>query len=503
MNIIQIPDFKHPDWNTTSYNNLIEPIFSPNGTTDGVVTFNPKNDGWSYIFSYKDIAPKVQNETYDVSIWINTDDVDFNIKFYTADNIEAGRIYGPLKSINNYDKTFEQWKRISWTFVNPENSESDSISFQMSVKTSFSYSLYLPELYVFGTRPSIDSEYNFVDLYKNKINAVVNIVMESDTGAFYSGSGAFISDDGYIITAAHVVLAGETAPEPYAKNVYVQIYPENDVLNAEIIGVDRIYDIAIIKVDVTSRNYFEWENSRDINIGEYAITLGQPLGVHTQAITTGVVRENKGSDYSWMPESVLIDGEIGPGNSGGPVISMREKIIGVLSWGFADSGFEMNGAISSSIAKKIADYIISKYKGDGEEPPYKSDYPSAYIGINYSPINIFDVIFSNLNKVEGVMINSLVVGSPADSVNLQINDVIIKANGLTVGKMNNQEPLGPLIHFTTIGQSINIDVLKSPDYDTVINMDVNVVSLPPEHDFVFSSTKNIKKLKNKEMVCFC
>jgi S1-C subfamily serine protease len=495
MNLIQIPNFEHPDWNKNAYNTLITSENSPTGSTNGVITFNLNDNSSSYIFCYLDIAPQIPEQQYNVSVWIKTDDPNCQIRFYTADNSESGRIYGNFESVTSIN----EWKKIMWTFVNPLNSQSDSISFQLVAQTQYTYSMFSPELsdYIPVSPPpnTITVSPDFGIIYNNNCYSIVNILMKNSTGSYSSGSGCFISDDGFILTAAHVVTDGPLPPEPYADIVYIHTFPENDIITAEIIGVDRTYDVAVLKVILNGRGYLELEDSRDIKIGEYAITLGQPLGVHVQSITTGVIRENKGSDYNWMPESVLIDGEIGPGNSGGPVLSSREKIIGILSWGYTQSGFELNGAISSHVIQPIVDYIIDNYRNNG----IKGDYPTSYIGINYNPVDMFDIVTSNLNKVEGVIILDVINDSPADIAGIKVTDVVIKANGKVVGKMNNQEPLGPLIHFTTIGSDITLDILVAPNYDQVITKIITTVSLPFQYDFLFADTKKIDWIRKNHL----
>ena len=290
-----------------------------------------------------------------------------------------------------------------------------------------------------------------------------------------------------------------SVPEPYVKNVWVHVYPENTVHSATIIGVDRIFDVAVLKVNLTNRVHFNWSDSRDLKVASPIAALGQPYGDHVQSITVGVTRENKGQDFSWMPESVISDFDTVGGNSGGPVINVSGDVVGILSWGYGDSTYQISGAIASHLAKQISDNIISRHLSGGTPP---LNYASSYLGVNFSPINMYNTLFTipALSRVEGVRVISVANGSPAKSAGLKAGDVITHANGIIVGKNNNQFPLGTIVHFTPRGGNIALTVRRTNNgYGNPVTINVTTTAIPGGRDIIFSNVQTIGKLLEGEM----
>ena len=117
------------DYQSSIVFNEIEP---PVGINSPTVGFNRGNTS-GYWYSYGDYAPQDPNVTYTVSMYVKTLDSNFNINYYTADNSETGRVWGPYINVPNNGN----WNRIVWpSFQNPSNSQSDSLSFNFSYNKS-------------------------------------------------------------------------------------------------------------------------------------------------------------------------------------------------------------------------------------------------------------------------------------------------------------------------------------------------------------------------------
>lgn len=334
-------------------------------------------------------------------------------------------------------------------------------------------------------------------VYKSKINAVVNIFGVSTVGQGYYGSGFFVSADGYIVTAGHVAVSGTTVPEPYARNIYVQIYPENTVVTAVIVGVDRKYDVAVLKVPVTGRTFLQWADSRNANIGSVVAAIGAPMGAHVQNVTMGVISDNKCQDYSWMPESITSDVSIIGGNSGGPLLTDVGTVIGIVSWAIINDSYELSGAISSNVARLIADSIIARHK-QGDTGAL--DFPSSYLGVEFSPVDIYTAVSRGLARVEGVRITAVAPGSSAAAGGLQVGDVVLAVNGHSVGRNNSQEPFGTIIHFAPAGSPLNMTVNRA---GRSINLAPRVVAMPPTQDVLFANKQTLQKLVEGTETAFC
>ena len=518
-NLIRIYDLTDKYWNKETYNVMLPPENNPYGNKNGVVTFRFKKKS-SYCYSYLSNLTMIPRRKYTCTLWVKTDDPAFRVQMYTGHNKQKGRVWGKpiLAPINN-------WVKLTWHFVNPAGSKAYCVSFRLRGNNNSRYrshSLYNPVIVPFGTEineenkteenkteenktetklVSTDNLSNvFSVIYERYIDTVVNIMVDAKDGNTYRGTGFFISNDGYIATAGHVVVAGNTTPEPFVKKVYVTIYPENILLEGKVVGVDRLYDVGVIKIDIPGnavRDYLQWYNSRDVKIGSYAVTIGHPLGHHVQSITSGIVSENKGQDYSWMPESLIVDFSIIGGNSGGPVINKEGKAIGIVSWGYDVGNFSLNGSIGSYVAKKVVDNLILRHK-NGETSPMI--FKTGYMGIYFRPIGMYETVNLGLNSIQGMQVISVASGSPAKTAGLKANDVILKANDKLVGKFNNQELLGSIIHFTPIGQTIRLVVKRG---SLTLNINVPVIQIPPSKDYIFANTQTIQKLMKKEFVMHC
>jgi putative serine protease PepD len=208
--------------------------------------------------------------------------------------------------------------------------------------------------------------------------AVVTLSVQSNQGSG-SGSGVILSEDGYILTNAHVVTLGGLTE---GASVSVRLW-DGLVLPAELIGFDSVYDLAVIKVDSQGLKTINFANSSELNVGENVVAIGAPLGL-TSTVTEGIisalnrtiqvasseVSEDAGLQF-WTgngaaPISIQViqtDAAINPGNSGGALVNEMGQLIGInvaiATAGNGESGsIGVGFAIPSNTAKRIADEII-------------------------------------------------------------------------------------------------------------------------------------------------
>lgn len=321
------------------------------------------------------------------------------------------------------------------------------------------------------------------DVYENCIDSVVNI-LQVHNGFVSSGSGFFVSDDGLILTAAHVILADTaTVPHPVAQELLVHVYPENQAHAATVVGFDRMYDVALIKVPMTGHAFLELEDSREAKPGEMIVTLGQPSGFHVQSVTMGVIRDNKWADRSDIPESVVSDYDTMGGNSGGAVVNAKSKVVGILSWGltYDDTDFSLSGAISSHVVVPIINHILSNYESNPSGAPHV--YPAKYLGISYDPVNLYEL--RRLQKLTLPIEGYIVTASSTNQIHK--NTIITKVNGQTVGQNNNQVPLGTLIHLSQTSTA-SLTIRSAPNnYNTEQIIVVNLSGVPSNQDTLFNA----------------
>lgn len=218
-----------------------------------------------------------------------------------------------------------------------------------------------------------------------------------------SGSGAAISDDGYIITNQHVI-------EGAARIVVVA--GDSRSFEATVVGEDSLTDLALLKIDQGELPHVPLGNSDDIRVGETVLAAGNPLGFLKHTVTRGIVsaleREVRSEQSQYSYTYIQTDAGINPGNSGGPLINLRGEVVGINSAKI--SGAEGIGlAIPANTVKRVAEDL----KKDG-----RVRRPQMGVLIqNYSA-------HTGDPRDQGVYVSEVNPGSPAAAGGLKSGDVI-------------------------------------------------------------------------------
>jgi S1-C subfamily serine protease len=218
-------------------------------------------------------------------------------------------------------------------------------------------------------------------IYAKLGGGVVTIIAAGGSGADADagglGSGFVVSDDGEIATNAHVVSLGEKVTSPVAKRVFVRFADRNQV-PARVIGTDRFNDVALLKVDPKDLNLvrLRFAGGNDAHVGDPVVAIGSPFG-EEQSVSAGVIsaldrsiRSQSGFD---TVDAIQTDAAINRGNSGGPLLDARGRVIGFYSQ-FAQSRGDGSGvgfAISAATVRRA----IQQIRASGS-----ASYP--YLGIS-------------------------------------------------------------------------------------------------------------------------
>ena len=237
------------------------------------------------------------------------------------------------------------------------------------------------------------------------------------------GSGVIINPSGYILTNAHVV---EDATE-----IKVTL-PNGRQYQAEIIGVDNVIDLALLKIPGSGFPYAVLGNSDSLMIGEWAIALGNPFAFlleDTQpSVTVGVIsalhRRVKSQDKDFK-DMIQTDAAINPGNSGGPLVNAMGEVIGINTFIFTTSrGSEGVGfAIPINKAKRfIRD--IERYR----EKEASIQKVKTRIGLEVAEISPYLVRKYRLKRKTGVVVIRVDPGSLGYQLGIREGDVILKVN---------------------------------------------------------------------------
>lgn len=236
-----------------------------------------------------------------------------------------------------------------------------------------------------------------------------------------SGSGFFISDQGYILTNNHVVEG--------TKEVSI-VLSDGTEQGATIVGTDRYSDIAILKTDGKVPAVAQLGNSDLLQPGESVIAIGSPLGDFKNTVTVGVVSAtgrsiDTGNGYQ-MDDLIQTDAAINHGNSGGPLVNLAGEVIGintlvVRNSGMGDVAEGLGFAIPVGTAQVIAQQIIQK-----------GYFSRPYMGIEFQPINPDVASQYNLPAKWGVYVMKVVDNSPASKAGLKQGDIITKVGDVTI-----------------------------------------------------------------------
>ncbi len=228
-----------------------------------------------------------------------------------------------------------------------------------------------------------------------------------------SGSGLFISNQGYILTNNHVI--------ENAQNLNI-ILADGTQQKATLVGTDSYSDIAVLKVDGKVPAVATLGNSDVLKPGETAIAIGSPLGDFKNTVTVGVVSAtgrsiDTGNGYE-IEGLIQTDAAINQGNSGGPLVDLAGEVIGIneLIVRNTGSGTVAEGlgfSIPINTAQAVATQIIQK--GYVSHP---------YLGISYQPITPDVAAAYSLPIQWGVYVTQVAVGSPAAQAGLQPGDMI-------------------------------------------------------------------------------
>ena len=278
--------------------------------------------------------------------------------------------------------------------------------------------------------------------------------MPTTSEATATGSGIIISEDGYIVTNNHVIdSSSSNSSYSYynisdATSVKVKLYGSDELYDAKIVGKDSQTDLAVLKIDKTGLTAAEFANSDEATVGEFAMAVGSPLGLDT-TVTTGIIsavnREVEADGTTYV--CIQTDAAINSGNSGGALVNGDGKVIGINTLKLSGSGVEGIGfAIPINSTHSIIDDLIEYNK-----------VLRPYIGIGGIDLDEQTVKYYKLASL-GVYIKNIQAFSPAEKAELQVGDIIFKADGKDI---KNMEELNEIKNTHKIGETIILTINRN------------------------------------------
>lgn len=223
------------------------------------------------------------------------------------------------------------------------------------------------------------------------------------------GSGFIISQDGYVMTNAHVVADAET--------IYVTL-PDKREFKAKLIGSDKRTDVALLKVEASGLPRLPLGDSNKVRAGEWVLAIGSPFGLDN-SVTAGIVSA-KGRDTGDYLPFIQTDVAVNPGNSGGPLINLRGEVIGINSQIYSRSGGYMG--ISFAIPIDEAMRVSEQLKSSGRVTRGR-----IAVAIGDVTKEVADSL--GLGRARGALVGSVEPGGPAEKAGIEAGDIILKFNG--------------------------------------------------------------------------
>jgi serine protease Do len=275
-----------------------------------------------------------------------------------------------------------------------------------------------------------------------------------------AGTGFFVSSDGMIVTNKHVV-SDDTAQ-------YSVITNDGKSYDAKVLSKDPVNDIAIIKIDIRNAPFLNFADSSTIQLGQHVIAIGNSLGEYQNTVTAGIISGIGRSviaggmgELEQLDGVIQTDAAINSGNSGGPLLDLSGKVIGINT--AADRQGQSIGFAIPSNDVKVA---LDSYRNGGK-------IVRPFLGVRYMMITEAVAKSENLPKDFGALIirgNSATdfavqPGSPADKAGLQENDIIMEVNG---DKLTEQNSLTRVLKKYKPNDSLTLKVFSKGQEKTVI-----------------------------------
>jgi S1-C subfamily serine protease len=225
-----------------------------------------------------------------------------------------------------------------------------------------------------------------------------------------TGSGFLIDTQGYVVTNSHVVEG--------ADRVEVTLGDSDESRSAEIVGTDPATDVALLKIDAPADEFrpLALGDSSKVEVGDPVVAIGNPFGLD-RTVTSGIVsalqRQIQAPNGFSISQVIQTDAAINPGNSGGPLIDVSGEVIGINAQIQTRTGG--NVGIGFAIPIDTAREVIAQLKADGE-------VEHAYLGISGGSITAELAKALNLPVDEGVLVQEVVPGGPAEEAGLEGGD---------------------------------------------------------------------------------
>ncbi|PKO44494.1 MAG: protease Do [Betaproteobacteria bacterium HGW-Betaproteobacteria-22] len=283
------------------------------------------------------------------------------------------------------------------------------------------------------------------------------------------GSGFIISNDGYILTNAHVVAE--------ADEVIVKLSDKRE-FKAKIIGADKRTDVALVKIEATGLPKVITGDPSKLKVGEWVAAIGSPFGLEN-TMTAGIVSAKGRAlpQENYVP-FIQTDVAINPGNSGGPLFNLAGEVVGINSQIYSRSGGSMG--LSFSIPIDVALEVSNQLKDAGK-------VTRGWLGVVIQELSKELSESFGMKNTNGALVAGVEKGGPADKGGLEPGDVILRFDGKVIEKSSD---LPRAVGATKPGVKVPVDILRKGNEKT---LKIAVGDMPTEGNEVAQANKPAAK----------
>ena len=273
--------------------------------------------------------------------------------------------------------------------------------------------------------------------------AAIEMTGNRRNGRFRVGAGSAVlfTEDGYLLTNAHVVAGTQKGRAVFA---------DGSGTDLEVVGADPLSDLAVVRGRAPRVAPAEFGDAESLHVGQLVIAVGNPLGL-SGSVTAGVVSGLGRAIPVWagrnrrvIEDVIQTDAALNAGSSGGALADSRSRIVGINT-AVAGAGLGLAVPINSTSRR-----IISALLSDGR-------VRRAYLGVVSTPIRLGASDVVRTGQREGLRVVEVLSGSPAEQAGLRTGDVLLRAGSRAV---SNAESLQKLLFAEAIGVPMNIAVLR-------------------------------------------
>ena len=271
-----------------------------------------------------------------------------------------------------------------------------------------------------------------------------------------TGSGFILTEDGQLLTNAHVVEG--------TKQVKVTL-KDGQIYQGQVLGVDKMTDVAVVKIEATNLPTVKLGTADNLQPGEWAIAIGNPLGLDN-TVTVGIISAlGRSSSEVGVPDKrvrfIQTDAAINPGNSGGPLLNSNGEVVGINTAIRADAqglGF----AIPIETAQRVAQQLFVKGKVDH---PYLGIHMVTLDAELQKELNQENKLNFKVTQAQGVLVIRVVNNSPAAEAGFEPGDVILKVGGQSVVTATDVQEQ---VELSSIGEILEVEVIRQGNPNPII-----------------------------------